>query len=239
MCGRFVSITEPDGLVRFFTVDERQTDDVPPSYNVAPTASVYAVTEHADQRVLVKFRWGLVPHWAKDRKIASKLINARAESVAEKPAFREVFKRKRCLIPADGFYEWRAHAEGPKVPYFIHHADGTPLAFAGMWASWRNPDVADDDDPTAWLRTCTIITTEAGPKMAQLHSRMPVLLAAEAWDAWLDRDLQDPDAARQLLATASDEPLTWHAVSTRVNSVRFDDATLIDPLPDPSVDVGI
>ena len=227
MCGRFVSITEPDGLVRFFTVDERKTDDLPPSYNVAPSQPVYAVAEHAEQRNLVRFQWGLVPHWAKDPKIGNKLINARAESLAEKPAFRDVFKRKRCLIPADGFYEWRKLADGRKVPYFIHREDGAPLAFAGLWSSWRDRQFPDDT-ADAWLRTCTIVTTDAGSRVRELHTRMPVMLPPDAWEAWLDPDLQDPAELRHLLDLASDAPLVWHPVSTRVNTPANDDPSLIE-----------
>lgn len=232
MCGRFVSITEPDGLVRFFTVDERKTDDLPPSYNVAPTQPVYAVAEHADQRALVRFHWGLVPHWAKDPKIGNKLINARAESLAEKPAFRDVFRRKRCLIPADGFYEWRKLADGRKVPHFIHREDGAPLAFAGLWSSWRDPQFPEDS-ADAWLRTCTIVTTNAGPRVRELHSRMPVMLPPDAWDAWLDPELKDPAELRHLLDLASDAALAWHPVSTRVNTPVNDDPSLIEPAEEP------
>lgn len=234
MCGRFVSITEPDGLTRFFTVDERKADDLPASYNVAPSQQVYAVTEHQAERLLVKFQWGLVPHWAPDPKIGNKLINARAESVAEKPAFRDAFKRKRCLIPADGFYEWRRLAEKRKVPYFIHHADGLPLAFAGLWSSWREKDLPENTPEDAgWLRTCTIVTTEAGPRIQQLHTRMPVILPPNLWDAWLDVDLKDTDELRAILAAAGDEILVWHPVSTRVNTPAIDDPSLIEPVPDP------
>lgn len=234
MCGRFVSITEPDGLVRFFSVDERKADDLPPSYNVAPSQPVYAVAEHTAERVLVKFQWGLVPHWAKDAKIGNKLINARAESVADKPAFRDAFKRKRCLIPADGFYEWRKLREKRKVPYFIHHADGLPLAFAGLWSTWRDKELPDDaPEDAGWLRTCTIVTTDAGPRIRELHTRMPVLLPPDLWDAWLDADLKDPAELRHILDAASDEILVWHPVSTRVNTPAINDPSLIEPAPDP------
>jgi putative SOS response-associated peptidase YedK len=235
MCGRFVSVTEPDGLVRFFTVDERKTDDLPPSWNVAPSQPVYAVAEHAGQRNLVRFQWGLVPHWAKDPKIGNKLINARVESLAEKPAFRDVFKRKRCLIPADGFYEWRRLGDKRKVPYFIHRADGEQLAFAGLWSAWRNPGVPEDAEG-AWLRTCTIVTTDAGRRVRELHSRMPAMLPAESWEAWLDPELQDTAELRHLLELATDLPLVWHPVSTRVNTPANDDPSLIEPVPEPEAE---
>jgi putative SOS response-associated peptidase YedK len=229
MCGRFVAATDPDGLVRFFSVDERKADDVAASWNVAPTETVHAVAEHEDRRVLVALRWGLVPAWAEDAKIGSRLINARAETLAEKPAFRDAFRRKRCLVPADGFYEWHTRPDGVKVPYYIHRRDGAPLAFAGLWSAWR-----DRSNPgSEWLRTCTIVTTNAGSRMRELHHRMPALLPHEAWDAWLDPDLSDPDALRALLDTASDEPLAWHPVSTRVNSPRVDEPGLIAPVPEP------
>lgn len=241
MCGRFVSITEPDGLVRFFTVDERKADNLPPSYNVAPSQPVYAVAEHAAERLLVQFQWGLVPHWAKDRKIGNKLINARAESVADKPAFRDALKRKRCLIPADGFYEWRKLGEKRKVPYFIHHVDGLPLAFAGLWSTWRDKELPDDAPEDAGrLRTCTIVTTDAGPRIRELHSRMPVLLPENLWDAWLDADLRDAGELRSILEAASDEALVWHPVSTRVNTPAVNDPSLIEPVaePDPEPEQG-
>ncbi len=225
MCGRFVSMTDADGIVRFFTVDDRKADDLPPNYNVAPTDEVYAVVEHDKRRVLVTFRWGLVPSWAKDPKIGARMINARAENVVEKPAYRTALERRRCLIPADGFYEWRTEG-GVKVPHFIHHRGGTPLAFAGLWEVWRDREAGED---APWLRTCTILTTDAQGDLADIHPRMPLMLDPERWADWLDRDLTDPQEAAALLEPLDPGLLTHHPVSTEVNSVSNNHARLLNP----------
>jgi putative SOS response-associated peptidase YedK len=222
MCGRFVAASDPDGVARFFMVDERKFIDFSPSWNVAPTDPVLAVASHDDRRVLVTFRWGLVPFWAKDTKVASRHINARAETVAEKPAFAESFRRRRCLIPADGFYEWQRHADGSRAPFFIHYADGTPMAFAGLWASWR-----DRERDGERLLTCTIVTTAASGPMARLHDRTPVMLQPDAWSDWLDRDA-DPATLRHLLVAPDPELVTWHRVGQQVNSVRNNHPGLVD-----------
>jgi putative SOS response-associated peptidase YedK len=219
MCGRFVAATHPDQLAIAFGVDERQTAPLSPSWNVAPTMPVYAVAEHADRRHLVSFRWGLVPSWADDPRIGSRMINARRESVADKPAYRTALRRRRCLIPADGFYEWR-RTEQANTPYFIHRADDRPLAFAGLWESWRQPD-------GTWLRTCTIVTGDAHPGIAQLHPRMPLALPERAWDQWLDRDERRPEAVLALLDRPAADDFVWHPVGTHVNSVRNDHAGLV------------
>jgi putative SOS response-associated peptidase YedK len=226
MCGRFVSMSDPEGIMRFFTIDDRQADDLPPSWNVAPTDEVYAVAEHDGRRVLVAFRWGLVPRWAKDRRIGARMINARAETAAEKSAFREALARRRCLIPADGFYEWTRDAGGGRQPHLIHHAGGTPLAFAGLWETWR--DRAAPEQPP--LRSCTILTTAAQGSIAALHDRMPVVLPADRWDAWLDRALDDAQEAAALLDPLDPDLLRHHPVSPEVNDVRNDHAGLIEPL---------
>lgn len=226
MCGRFVAAADPDGLARFFVVDERVgDDDVAPSYNVAPTEAVRAVVEHHDKRWLTAFRWGLVPYWADDPRIGNKMINARAESAPDKPAFRDAVQRRRCLIAADGFYEWQRH-NGGKVPHFVARADGNPMAFAGLWAVWRDPNAPDDVEP---LRSCTILTADAGPDIRELHPRQPVVLEPDAWDAWLDRDLRDPDAVRDLLAGSPAGTLRAYPVSPRVNDPKVKDASLIEP----------
>jgi putative SOS response-associated peptidase YedK len=222
MCGRFVAASDPDGLVRFLMVDERKAEELPPSWNVAPTDPVYAAVAHEDRRLLVTFRWGLVPYWAKDRKIASRHINARAETVAEKPAFADSFQRRRCLIPADGFYEWQRHPDGARIPYFIHRADGAPLAFAGLWASWRDPE-----QDASRLLTCVIITTEATGGIAGLHPRAPVALPQTVWDDWLDHKA-DPATLRHLLVAPDPEVLTWRRISTEVNNVRNNHPGLLD-----------
>ena len=208
MCGRFVALNDPDGLVRFLVIDERQAGDLPANYNVAPTQDVYAAAQHDGRRFLVTFRWGLVPSWADDPRVGARMINARVETAREKPAFRDAFARRRCLIPADGFYEWRRDGER-KQPHFIHRPDGQPFTFAGLWASWRDP-------AGARLRTCTILTRAASEDIRDLHDRMPVVLPADAWDEWLDAETTSAQAARLLDAVAPPR-LTHHPVSTEVN----------------------
>ena len=224
MCGRFVAATDPDGLVKFFTIDERKTDDLPPSYNVAPTDPVYAVAAHDSRRFLVSFRWGLVPHWAESPKVAATMINARAETAAEKPAFRDALRRRRCLIPADGFYEWTKRPDGTKQPHFITADAGGILAFAGLWETWRNP--GHPDDPP--LRSCTILTRAAEGPVTSLHHRMPLALDTDAWSAWLDHDAP----AAEVTALLHSEPpaLSFRPVSTRVNAVANNDADLLAPV---------
>lgn len=197
---------------------------MPPSWNVAPTDVVYAVAAHERRRMLVTFRWGLVPFWAKERKIASRLINARAETVEEKPAFAESFRRRRCLIPADGFYEWQRHTDGSRTPYFVHRVDGAPMAFAGLWASWR-----DRERDGERLLTCTIVTTEASTGIAMIHERMPVVLEPEVWADWLDQDTT-PAALRHLLIPARPELLALRQVDAQVNNVRNNHSGLLEPV---------
>lgn len=225
MCGRFVSMSDPDGFVDLLGIDDRKDDDLPARWNVAPTDPVRAVAEHAGRRALVTFRWGLVPSWADDRKGAARMINARIESAADKPAYRTALARRRCLVPADGFYEWTKVPDG-RQPHLIHHVGGTPLAFAGLWEIWRDPSDPDAD----LLRTCTILTTAAEGDLRRLHDRMPVVVDASCWDAWLDRDLQDPEAALAALTPVGVELLTHHEVSRAVNDVRNDGPELIHPL---------
>jgi putative SOS response-associated peptidase YedK len=157
--------------------------------------------------------WGLIPSWAKDAKMAGRLINARGETVADKPSFRSAFKRRRCLIPADGFYEWETLEHG-RTPHWVYRADGHPMAFAGIWASRLDPGT------DTWNRTCSIITTSAEGAVSSIHDRMPVSLPLSRWDPWLDRELRDPEAVAGLLEPIDPDLLMEHAVSSRVNSVR-------------------
>lgn len=224
MCGRFVSLTEQDFLTRLFEIDEdRQPDEVPGSPNVAPTEQVRAVAEHDGRRVLVAFAWGLVPRWSKDRRGAAKMINARAETLTERPAYREAFTRRRCLLPADGYYEWIAQPDGSRAPYLVTRRDGAPLALAGLWDVWRDPS-----DPAAQpLRTCTIVTTQTNDTLAGLHHRMPVVVEREDWDDWLDRDLRDPATLSHLLRPAAEHLLSFRPVSAAVNDARMKDPAAI------------
>ena len=230
MCGRYVSATPPDQIAAYFATGEPEAL-LEPSYNVAPTDDIYAVVADEGERHLDAFHWGLVPYWAKDAKIASRLINARSETLATNNSFKSAFQRRRCLVPADGFYEW-AKRPGTKVkqPYFAHHPDGDLYAFAGLWEVWKG---ADKDQPP--LRSVTIITTEANSTMAALHDRMPVILPPSAWDAWLDRDNDDVAQLGKLLVPAPPEVITLRPVSTAVGNVRNNGVELVAEVdPEPS-----
>ncbi len=231
MCGRYVATKDADGLVRFFMIDDRDPQarsdrvewDGTPNYNVAPTDSVPSVVRHDGQLVLTSLRWGLVPFWAKDPKVGARMINARAETIAEKSAFAQSFEQRRCLIPADGFYEWEK-AQGKRLPWFVHRTDGDPLVMAGIWSSWR-----DKADPTNGLVTCSIITTRANAVLEPIHERMPVVLDRSVWDTWLDPHADAGDL-RELLGPAPAEDLQRYRVSTRANSVANNDPSLVEPL---------
>jgi putative SOS response-associated peptidase YedK len=231
MCGRFVQVSSPDLLVERFGVDEMAAPRHEPSYNVAPRATVYAVRDRAvddeRRRYLSELRWGLVPSWAKDAKVGDRMINARAESLADKPAYERAFQRHRCLVPADGFYEWQRRGSR-KQPMFIHRRDGEPMALAGLWAAWRDPD--GDDPDGDWLRSCAIVTTDANETVAPLHDRMPVVLEERDWDRWLDPDPDagDVDALARLLQPASNDLLVAYPVSSAVNSADKDGPQLVE-----------
>jgi putative SOS response-associated peptidase YedK len=227
VCGRFVQVASPELLVERFGVDEVAAPEHEASYNVAPRATVYAVRERVvDEergRVLSALRWGLVPSWAKDPKIGDRMINARAESLAEKPAYERAFRRHRCLVPADGFYEWQRRGRG-KQPMFIHRRDGEPMAFAGLWAAWRSANEPDGD----WLRSCVIVTTKANETIAPLHDRMPVMLEEPDWGRWLDRGVEDVDTLGRLLTPAANDLLVAYPVGTAVNSADNDGPELVE-----------
>ncbi|MEU7058020.1 SOS response-associated peptidase [Streptomyces sp. NPDC046197] len=245
MCGRYVSTRRPEDLVQHFRATEwRPEETLAPSWNVAPTDEVWAVLERTPReerdgdgtsvrRELRPLRWGLVPSWAKDVKIGARMINARMETVHEKPAFRRAFVKRRCLLPADGFYEWQQITSGDtarprKQPYFIHPEDGQVMALAGLYEYWRNPEVARDDDPAAWLTTCTIITTEATDAAGRVHPRMPLALTTDHYDAWLDPRNQHPGELRELLGTPGDGHLGARPVSSAVNDVRNNGPELLE-----------
>jgi len=193
-----------------------------------------AASDLAPVRQLRTVRWGLVPSWAKDPAIGSRMINARAETVASKPAYRRAFTKRRCLLPADGYYEWYRPGEDAKAakqPYFIHPADGAPLAFAGLYEFWRD-QAHPDDHPDAWLVTATIITTSAPDELGVIHERMPMVIPPGQWAEWLDPDLQDQAQLAHLLAPAVSSGLVTTRVSTKVNSVRNNGPELIEPARD-------
>lgn len=224
MCGRY-SLTSPvESVVRLFGLDGRP--NLPPRYNIAPSQDVVVVRAEIGGRELRFMRWGLVPSWAKDITIGQRMINARAETVAEKPSFRSAFKRRRCLIPADGFYEWQAQGKGPKQPYRIHREDGMPFAFAGLWEAWLS---GEGDE----LLTCTIITTESNRTLREIHPRMPAVLDPKNYSVWLEPTHGDAASLRAMLAPAPEDWLVAYPVSTRVNNVRNDDADCIVPLDAP------
>ena len=211
MCGRFSITGDLDFYAEYFGVDDVVTEPLGKSWNVAPTDPVYVISEREGERRLGSMKWGLVPHWANDTK--SIHINARAETVATTAAFRDSFARKRCLIPADGFYEWEPPADG-RTPHWVYRADGHPMVFAGIWASRLDPETQE------WHRTCSIITAAAEGTIAEIHDRMPVSLIPEVWDPWLDRDLTDPEVATGLLQMIDSETIMEHVVSRDVNSVK-------------------
>ncbi|MEA1903061.1 MAG: SOS response-associated peptidase [Actinomycetota bacterium] len=219
MCGRFSITGDLDFYAEYFGVDEVVTDPLAKSWNVAPTDRVYVIAERDESRQLESMRWGLIPHWAKDTK--SIHINARSETVDTTAAFRDSFARKRCLIPADGFYEWEPPEEG-RTPHWVYRADGHPMVFAGIWAARIDPDTEE------WQRTCSILTTGSEGAISDIHDRMPISLPASVWDAWLDRDLTNPEAARSLLTSIEPDLLMEHVVSRQVNSVRNNGPELRD-----------
>lgn len=192
---------------------------------MAPTRDVPVVRVRDDVRHLDLLRWGLVPRWAKDLRIGSKMINARAETVATKNSYRSAFARRRCIVAADGFYEWKRLDPKTKQPMYIHRADGDPLAFAGLYERWT------DAENLREIHTCTIITTTPNATMAEIHDRMPVLLAPKHWDTWLDPSNDDTDLLQALLVPAPDDLLTTYAVSDQVNNVRNNEPALLDPVP--------
>ena len=238
MCGRFVSASPPDEIARYFDAAAPEAL-LEPSYNVAPTNDVYAVLADGGVRRVDAFHWGLVPGWAKDPKVGSRMINARAETVATKNAFKPALKRRRCLVPADGFYEWRkVPGARRKQPYFVHRPDGEPFAFAGLWEVWKGPKGGEAGRAGEPLRSCAIITTNANEVMAQVHDRMPVILPPSAWDEWLDPDHDDLEALGKLLVPAPASLTVLRPVSTDVNNVRNKGADLAAEIPADQVIVG-
>jgi putative SOS response-associated peptidase YedK len=221
MCGRYTVAVDPQLLAERFGVG--LPDEVVPRFNVAPTDPVLAVTRRHDERELLVARWGLVPHWAKDPKGGAKMINARAETLTEKSAYSPLLAKGRCLILADGFYEWRLDPDGRKRPVRYTVDGGAPFGFAGLWTGRRDPESGD------WLRTCTIITTKANDLVAPVHDRMPVILPRASEDAWLDREV----AVEEALALLQPYPpgaMQAADASMLVNSVKNDDERLLDPL---------
>ncbi|MCZ2525708.1 MULTISPECIES: SOS response-associated peptidase [Streptomyces] len=262
MCGRYALGRGADALAELFHVEHREPDqDLPPDWNIAPTKNVWAVLERPLKgsenpepvRQLRVLRWGLVPSWAKSPDVGVKMINARAETVHEKPSYRRAFAARRCLLPADGYYEWvtgreerKKEEEGArkrprKQPYFVTPADGSVMALAGLFEFWRDRTLPEDH-PQAWWSTCTVLTTEAetapmaeagehGPRsLADIHPRMPLAMTPDRWDAWLDPARTDPDDLRELLAPPPPGAFTAYPVSAEVSNVRNNGPHLLEPL---------
>jgi putative SOS response-associated peptidase YedK len=238
MCGRFTLRTPAAILIEHFDLEARGGRQLPlfaPRYNIAPTQEIIVIrADPSDaQRTATLLRWGLIPSWAKEPGSGPPQINARSESLADKPTFRTAFRRRRCLIPADGFYEWQAaigeaKGRGKKQPFYIHRPDHAPFAFAGLWEAWtdRRPAALEGDSPLT-IESCTIVTTSANHRLRELHDRMPVVLAPGDYAAWLDPRNEDTSTLAPLLAPCGDDELVAEPVSTHVNRVANDDAACI------------
>ncbi len=222
MCGRFVGYRQLDELQQFFPID-RANCDVTANFNVAPTQEILAIYTYEGENWLDRFHWGLVPFWAKDPSIGNRMINARAETIAEKPSFKNAFKKRRCLIIADGFYEWKG-TKGQKQPMLITLPDKKPFAFAGLWEIWYKNKQAPA------YRSCTIITTEASASIREIHHRMPVILKPEVYKDWLNPQYQNTENLKHILAVERLTELTSYPVSKQVNSARNNDLSLLDPI---------
>lgn len=238
MCGRYANSRGDSELRAEFGVESVVGEQLDPSWNVAPTQQVRAVldrTPRADPegdpvRQLRSLRWGLVPSWAKDPKIGSRMINARVETVTEKPAFRKAAARRRCLLPADGYYEWEKRAgQSRKVPYFLHGDDDGVLAFAGLYELWRD-HTRPDDDPDRWLWSVTVITTAASDALGHIHERTPLVIPPGLREDWLDTGTTDPAQVAHLLAAVPEPRLAPVEVSTAVNTVTIDGPELVVPV---------
>lgn len=233
MCGRYASFRQAQDLADAFDVAEiaEEAAEVRPSFNVAPTDQVRVILERSDdgvRREMHAARWGLVPAFADDPRIGARMINARIETVAQKNAFAKSLRTRRCILPADGYFEWRKEEGGRKTPHFIHRSDAAPLAFAGLYAFWRDP-TKDENDPTRWLLSATILTRPAREQLAGIHAREPVVLRNEAVAHWLDPSITAPEEA--LAAITPDGPgLQFHRVGPRVGNVRVDSPDLIEPV---------
>ncbi|MEO6996910.1 MAG: SOS response-associated peptidase [Terracoccus sp.] len=267
MCGRYAASARPDELIEAFDVDDDRTGETTrsvvknpqsppagePDWNMAPSKQAPVVLTRAPRgvdaeaeprRQLRLLTWGLVPAWSKDLKMGLRMINARAESVLGKGAFAQAARSRRCLVPAQGWYEWQvsptaldAKGKPRKQPFFIHRSDGEPVAFAGLYEFWRDKEV-DADDPNAWLTTFTIITTAADPGMDRIHDRQPLVLEREQWEHWLDPDENDPEVVRTFLEFAAPGRFEAHPVGRGVGATRNNGPGLLDPAPSSEL-VGV
>ena len=226
MCGRFTTTMPLEELVKYFHI-QKITGEYTPLYNAAPSQNIPVIIDN-DPRMLVFFRWGLVPSWAKDINIGYRLINARAESLLEKPSFRNAYKKRRCLIAADSFFEWKEESQKKKVPYRIMMKNDSPLAIAGLWEEWKQPQQEA-------LFSCTIITTEANSLLQPIHKRMPAIIAPEQLDLWLDPKIQDPAKLDPLLRPYPADRFHYYPVSPLVNSPRNNSPEVLAPLESESL----
>ena len=222
MCGRYAITTAPEAIRQLFAYLEQP--NFPPRYNIAPTQPVPIVRMAEGKRQLALVRWGLIPAWVKDPRTFSLVINARGESVLDKPAFRNAMKRRRCLFPADGFYEWKRDGER-KQPYFVRLKSGAPLAFAGLWETWMGPNGEEQE-------TAAIVTTTASRSIAHIHDRMPVIVPPDAFDFWLDPNV-DGEMAASVIQPAKDALIEAYEVSSAVNRTANDSPLLVEPLTEP------
>jgi putative SOS response-associated peptidase YedK len=225
MCGRFTQQTSSAELARIFDAEDL-ADDPGARFNVAPTDEAAVVVQRADQRAVVRYRWGLVPSWAGDPKVASRAFNARAETLATSPLFRDAFRRRRCLVPVDGFYEWQRDGSR-RQPMRIMDPSGRPLALAGLWTGRQDAETGE------WRRTFTIVTTRPNDFMASIHDRMPVIVPPDAWSRWLDPAAPEPGELRALLEPREDIDLDAYPVPPLVNNVRNDGPALIERFVPP------
>jgi putative SOS response-associated peptidase YedK len=236
VCGRFLSLSDPEQLAERFAVDEVRTEPLPPRWNVAPTLEVYSVIEREGTRRLGTLRWGFVPHWTKQLKGARTPINARLETVASSRMFADAFARRRCLLPADGFYEWQVGRDGTEQPYHLHDPDGAPLAFAGIWTVWRDPQGTPDPETgeVPPLFSTAIVTTAASGPLAEIHERVPLILPPTLWRDWLTADRDEAPRLEAAVRALDPPALVAEPISTRVNDVRNEGAELLDPPPNPA-----
>jgi putative SOS response-associated peptidase YedK len=241
MCGRYVNSATTEDLLEEFDIEVVVGEDLAPSWNVAPTDPVRAILkrqprEHDEDTPAIgqlhTVRWGLVPSWSKDRKGAARMINARVETVTEKPAFKKAAGRRRCLLPAQGYYEWQQTEDG-KIPHFLHSPDGGLLAMAGLYELWRDPALAEDD-PNRWVWTCTIITEQAADLLGEIHDRNPVIVPEALREAWLDCSDEDPATARTLLEQIPEARLEPYVVGAAVGKVSNNGPELILPAKPPA-----
>ncbi|MFH0996875.1 MAG: SOS response-associated peptidase [Pseudomonadota bacterium] len=219
MCGRFTLHFPVELLAEIFGLPD--FPGLVPRYNIAPTQAAAVVRSTGKASSIDLLRWGLVPSWAKDISAGSRMINARSESLPDKPAFRNAVRLRRCIVPASGFYEWKPEGSR-KVPYYIRLSDGAPMGFAAIWEAWKTPD-------GSFLETFAILTTSANSLIAPIHDRMPVILHPDTYGLWLDKDVHDPKQLQRLYLPYSADFLILHPVSTRVNSPRNDDIACIEP----------